>query len=235
MALSSVPVGYLLVVLPLYLSRAGLEPSLIGLLYTLSGLVTACLVAFSGALADRFGRRRFLTLGTALPMVSYTIFAITTSPGWLVVASLVGGVGLANGAAGALTAASFDAMLAEHSPVRQRTRIFALAQALWSLALGGGSIAAGLPQVLQRMRPDLSSLEADRVPFVGLIVLTGIATLLLLPIGESSSSLTAELAPSRGWLQALGGSDRPLRTVNRPVRLGSGCRGAAAAAVVQPP
>src|SRR5207302_2502217 len=42
--------------------------------------------------------------------------------------------------------------------------------------------------------------EADRVPFVGLIVLTGIATLLLLPIGESSSSLTAELAPSRGWL-----------------------------------
>ena len=39
MVLSSVPVGYLLVVLPLYLNRAGLEPSLIGLLYSLSGLV----------------------------------------------------------------------------------------------------------------------------------------------------------------------------------------------------
>src|SRR5438309_10392292 len=126
MVLASVPVGYLQVVLPLYLNRAGLEPSVIGLLYSLSGLVTAGLVAFSGALADRFGRRGFLIRGPALPIVSYTIFAITTSTGWLVVASLIGGVGLANGAAGALTAASFDAMLAEHSPVRPRLRIFAL-------------------------------------------------------------------------------------------------------------
>src|SRR5436309_513494 len=60
MVLASVPVGYLQVVLPLYLNRAGLEPSLIGLLYSLSGLVTAGLVAFSGTLADRFGRRGFL-------------------------------------------------------------------------------------------------------------------------------------------------------------------------------
>lgn len=199
MVLSSVPVGYLLVVLPLYLSRAGLKPALIGLLYSLSGLVTAGLVAFSGALADRFGRRGFLIAGTALPICSYTIFAVTTSPAWLVVASLVGGVGLANGAAGALTAASFDALLAEHSPVRQRTRVFAWAQALWSLALGGGSIAAGLPQWLQQIRPDLSSLDAYRPPFLGLIVLTAIATLLLQPIHETGSSSTNS-SPTRGWL-----------------------------------
>src|SRR3982074_304090 len=111
MVLASAPVGYLQVVLPLYLNRAGLEPSLIGLLYSLSALVTAALVAFSGALADRFGRRGFLVWGTALPIVSYAIFAATTSPFWLVLASLLGGVGLANGAAGALTAASFDALL----------------------------------------------------------------------------------------------------------------------------
>src|SRR5258708_38285350 len=107
MVLASVPVGYLQVVLPLYLNRAGLEPSTIGLLYGLSGLVTAGLVAFSGALADRFGRRSFLIWGTALPIVSYAIFATTTDPRWLVLPSLVGGVGLANGGAGALTAPSF--------------------------------------------------------------------------------------------------------------------------------
>ena len=138
MTLASVPVGYLQVVLPLYLNRAGLDPSLIGLLYSLSGLVTAGLVAFSGALADRFGRRGFLMLGTALPICSYAIFLVTTLPAWLVVASLLGGVGLANGAAGAMTAASFDALLAEHSPVVSRTSIFAWAQTLWSLALGVG-------------------------------------------------------------------------------------------------
>ena len=109
MLLATVPSGYLQVVLPLYLNRAGLEPSLIGLLYSLSGLVTAGLVVFSGALADRFGRRGFLIGGTALPIVSYVIFASTSDPTWLVVASVLGGVGLANGAAGAMTIASFDA------------------------------------------------------------------------------------------------------------------------------
>ncbi|MDQ3809421.1 MAG: hypothetical protein M3336_03935, partial [Chloroflexota bacterium] len=47
LVLASVPVGYLQVVLPLYLNRVGLEPALIGLLYTVSGLVTAVVVAFS--------------------------------------------------------------------------------------------------------------------------------------------------------------------------------------------
>ena len=205
MVLSSVPVGYLLVVLPLYLKRAGLEPSLIGLLYTLSGLVTAALVAFSGALADRFGRRRFLIAGTALPICSYAIFALTTSPAWLTIASLIGGVGLANGAAGALTAASFDALLAEHTPPRQRTGVFAWAQALWSLALGGGSIAAGLSQWLVQIRPDLSPDDAYRLPFIGLIVFALIATLLLRPIRETGSSITSSSLSTdsasikRGW------------------------------------
>ena len=130
LVLASVPVGYLQVVLPLYLNRAGLEPGLIGVLYSLSGLVTACLVAFSGVLADRFGRRRFMIWGTALPIISYAIFALTTNPAFLFLASIIGGVGLANGAAGAMTAASFDALLAEHTPPRQRTSVFAWSRAL---------------------------------------------------------------------------------------------------------
>ena len=165
MVLASVPVGYLQVVLPLYLNRAGLEPALIGLLYSLSGLVTAALVAFSGTLADRFGRRGFLIWGTALPIASYAIFASTTAPAWLIVASLIGGVGLANGAAGALTAASFDALLAEHTLPRSRTRVFAWAQALWSLALGLGSLMAGLPELVRRVWPAIGDLDAYRPPF----------------------------------------------------------------------
>src|SRR6266699_1674381 len=120
MVLASVPVGYLQVVLPLYLNRAGLEPSVIGLLYSLSGLVTAGLVAFSGALADRFGRRGFLIWGTALPICSYVIFAATTNPGRIVAASVLGGLRLANGAARALTIPSFDKMLSVNSPPPRR-------------------------------------------------------------------------------------------------------------------
>jgi len=198
--LASIAVGYLLVVLPLYLNRAGLEPGLIGLLYSLSGLVTAFLVAFSGVLADRFGRRRFLIVGTALPMLSYAIFALTTETGWLIVASIIGGVGLANGAAGALTAASFDAILAEHTPARQRTSVFAWAQALWSLALALGSLAAGVPELLRRAVVGMGELDAYRPPFVVIIAITVVATLLLLPMGSLTASAHERATERRGWL-----------------------------------
>src|SRR3984893_3311035 len=200
MGLASVPVGYLQVVLPLYLNRAGLEPSIIGLLYGVSGLVTAALLAFSGALADRFGRRGFLIWGTALPICSYVIFAATTDPRWLVVASVIGGVGLANGAAGALTIASFDAMLAEHTPPPRRTRVFAGAQALWSMALGFGALCAGLPELLRQARPDLGNLEVYRPPFIAVIVLAAVATVVLLPLSETSSEPRNVASRSGSWL-----------------------------------
>src|SRR5579859_3720793 len=200
MVLASVPVGYLQVVLPLYLNRAGLEPSVIGLLYSLSGLVTAGLVAFSGTLADRFGRRGFLIWGTALPVGSYVIFAATTDPRWLVLASVIGGVGLANGAAGALTIASFDAMLAEHTPPARRTRVFAGAQALWSVALGLGALCAGVPELLRQARPELGTLEVYRPPFIAVIVLAAVATIVLLPLSETAEEREQLSSPKGGWL-----------------------------------
>src|SRR5436305_10301404 len=85
MFLATIPGGYLLVVLPLYLARVGIEPAVIGGLFTASGAMTAALVAFSGLLADRFGRRRFLIAGTFLPVASYLIFSVTTDVPWLVI------------------------------------------------------------------------------------------------------------------------------------------------------
>ena len=153
--------------------------------------MTAILVAFSGALADRFGRRTFLVGGTALPMLSYAVFAATTEPAWLVLASLVGGVGLANGAAGALTAASFDALLAEHTPPRRRTTVFAWSQAVWALALGLGSFAAQLPELL-RQQLGMRELEAYQPGFMGIIVLAAIATLALLPMSERAGDASVD-------------------------------------------
>src|ERR1700716_4721113 len=88
---STVPMGYLLVVLPLYLDRAGIQPTFIGLLYTVSGLVTSLIVAFSGVFADRWGRRRFIVAGTLMPVASYLEFAATTDHGWLRAGGGLGG------------------------------------------------------------------------------------------------------------------------------------------------
>lgn len=180
--LATVPLGFQMVVVPLYLARAGLDPAFIGLLFTVSGFVTSALVAFSGMLADRFGRSRFLIAGTALPSLSYLILALTTEPGWLVVAAALGGVGLANGAAGALTVASFDALLAERTSESQRTRVFASAQALWNLALATGAAFAGVPLLLAPQ--GAAPLDAYRPAFVVAVVVVVLATLLVLPVRD---------------------------------------------------
>ena len=194
---STVPMGYLLVVLPLYLVRAGIDPAFVGLLYTVSGLVSSLIVAFSGVLADRWGRRRFLLAGTLIPVPSYIVFATTTDPVWLVAASVLGGVGLANGAAGALTISSFDAMLAEKATEAQRTRVFAASQALWSLALAGGSVAAAVPTLL-RTSFGVGDLESYRLPYLAMAAVTVIAALLLVPLREDLSVRAARVAA--GWL-----------------------------------
>jgi len=194
---STVPMGYLLVVLPLYLDRAGIQPAFIGLLYTVSGLVTSLIVAFSGVFADRWGRRRFLVAGTLMPVPSYLVFAATTDPAWLVAASVLGGVGLANGAAGALTVSSFDALLAEKASEAQRTRVFAASQALWSLALAAGSIAAAVPTLL-RTSFGVGGLESYRLPYLVMAALTVAAAALLVPLREDVSVRAARVAS--GWL-----------------------------------
>jgi MFS family permease len=187
--------GYLLVVLPLYLRQAGIEPAFIGLLYTVSGFVAAVIVAFSGILADRFGRRRFLVVGTLMPIPSYLVFASTTDPLWLVGASVLGGVGLANGAAGALTISSFDALLAEKSTERHRTRVFAMSQALWSLALAVGSFAAAVPLLLRTA--GIGNVESYRLPYFGMVALTLLAAAAIVPLGEDAGIRAARVAS--GW------------------------------------
>lgn len=194
---STVPMGYLLVVLPLYLDRAGIEPAFIGLLYTVSGLVTSFIVAFSGVFADRWGRRRFLIAGTLIPVPSYLVFALTTDPVWLIAASVLGGVGLANGAAGALTVSSFDALLAEKASEAQRTRVFAASQAFWSLALAVGSLAAAVPTLL-RTSFGVSDLESYRLPYLAMAMVTVAAAALLAPLREDVTVRAARVAA--GWL-----------------------------------
>ena len=193
--LASVPLGYLIVVLPLYLARAGIEPVVIGGFYTASGAMTALLVAFSGVLADRWGRRNFLIAGTLLPIASYAIFALTADVPWLVFASFLGGVGLANGAAGALTIASFDALLADNTTEATRTKVFAASGALWSFALAIGSFGAAIPELLQRA--GVADLGAYRLPYLAMIAITLAGGLALLPVRDDPSVHEARAAA--GW------------------------------------
>ena len=101
-----------------------------------------------------------------------------------------------------MTAASFDALLAEHTPARQRTSVFSWAQALWSMALAVGALCAAAPDLIRSAQPDLGELEAYGPPFVLIIGLTIAATLLLLPMRPSLGDLStiAGTRQDHGWL-----------------------------------
>src|SRR4051812_2209205 len=108
----SLPVGLLLVFFPLYLHDLGMRSFLIGSIFTVAGIGSSLLLMIIGPLADRFGRKRFLIAGTALPALGFVIFSLTTDVRWLMLASMLGGVGFSGGMGGGLVTATFNPMLA---------------------------------------------------------------------------------------------------------------------------
>src|SRR5438270_13492933 len=90
----SIPIGFLIVALPIYLDHVGLHPELIGTLFTISGIASAILLIVFGILADRYGRKIFILIGSGLPVISYVILAFTTSKPLILAASAIGGIGL---------------------------------------------------------------------------------------------------------------------------------------------
>ncbi len=203
--LSSLPIGLLLVFFPLYLHDLGLRTLLIGGIFTAAGLGSSVLLLAIGPLADRFGRRAFLIAGTALPALGFAIFALTTNTGWLVVASMLGGVGFSGGLGGALTTATFNPLLAGTVPPHQRTTVMSWSEAVWTSATACGALLAGLPGLLVRARL-APAVVADRAVFVGCFLLIVCGALVLLPVRDRSvhgtcEEVTAPVAPPHAMME----------------------------------
>ena len=183
--LGSLPIGLLLVFFPLYLHDLGLRTLLIGGIFTAAGVGSSVLLLAIGPLADRFGRRAFLITGTAIPALGFAPFALTTNVGWLVVASMLGGVGFSGGLGGALTTATFNPLLAGTVPPHRRTAVMSWSEAIWTSATARGALLAGVPALIvgARLAPPL---VAARVVFVGCFVLIVGSALVLLPVRDRS-------------------------------------------------
>jgi MFS family permease len=148
--INSLPFGFMNVVPLVYLAEIGFNPALIGEIYAVSSVAnTVGLIPF-GMLADRFGRKRFLIAGSVLPFFAYVIFGLTLNPGWLIVASMIGGVGFAGGLGSALASPALLPMLAAATSEAKRTTFFGLYQGAWTLAFSIGAAFSVLPGLLQQ-------------------------------------------------------------------------------------
>jgi MFS family permease len=181
--LASLPVGFLSVILPIYFSKLGLDSQVIGQLYMVSSVASAVLMMLFGFMADRFGRKWFVMIGTALPATSYVILLSTRDPALLYLAAALGGVGLSNGISGALASSSFNALLAEKVDDAHRNAIFSLANAGWTVALSAGSLLSGVPEWLQRGL-GMGVIESYHPMFWFSLIAVIAGSLVLIPIRE---------------------------------------------------
>ena len=183
--------------LPIYLSDIGFSGQVIGAVMSVSSIAnTIALIPFAIA-ADRYGRKPFVLAGFLTAIVAYLLFAFTRDFNSLLLASALGGVGLAGGFSSAVWTPAWTALLAEKAH-EKRTGAFAWSQGIWALALTVGSAMSVIPFLL---RTNLSvtfgrSYEYAFLILAGFAVVSGIV---LLPVGEIRQKQERSNEP-RQWL-----------------------------------
>jgi MFS family permease len=198
MGLNSLPYGYTLVVLPIYMSEIGFGAQAIGAVTAVSSVAnTIALIPFAVA-ADRYGRKPFVLGGFLSATVAYLLFAFTRDLNSLLLASALGGVGLAGGFSSAVWTPAWTALLADKSHER-RTGAFAWSQGVWALALTVGSAMSVIPFLL---RTNLgaafgASYEYAFLLLAGFAIVSGVV---LLPV-QDAPVRRARGPSSRGWFR----------------------------------
>jgi MFS family permease len=209
MGLNSLPLGYTLVVLPIYLSEIGFSGEVIGAVSSVSAIAnTIGLVPFALA-ADKYGRKHFVFWGFISATLAHILFASTRDLNLLLLASAIGGVGLAGGFSAAVWTPAWTALLAEKTSPEKRTRAFAWGQGIWTIALTAGSGMGVLPAFFRSSfkTTPMASFQYTFLIFAGLAVLSG---LILLPISE-----TKPFSPQSNPQTSKFLSEKSLRQISR--------------------
>jgi MFS family permease len=176
--LNTIPYGYLNVVPLVYLAEIGYDPATIGLIYSMSAVAsTVGLIPF-GLLADRYGRKRLLIVGTFLPCVAYAIFGLTLNPQLLIIASIVGGIGFAGGLSGAIIDPTLIPMLASSSSDNRRSTVFGVLLSAWDVALTLGAALSFLPSLFSS---NFGHSEKT-AHFESYFIMMGIAAISIIPL-----------------------------------------------------
>ena len=112
--------GFFFVVVSAYLPEVGLGPEVVGTILGVSGLMMVLSAIPLGIVSDRRGRRTMLILGSATFSPVLLVFAFTADPAVLILMGLVSGV------AQAAFLSTWNALIADGTPLEDRNAAFAL-------------------------------------------------------------------------------------------------------------
>ena len=183
MSLNSIPLGYMLVVLPIYLSQIGFSGELIGIIATAAAISNTIMIVPFAIAADRYGRKPFVVWGLLSAAAGYILLAFMRDLSSLIIASAIAGIGLATGLNGAIWVPAWTALIAEKASAEKRTRAFAWSQGIWAIALTSGSAMAVLPGLLQSALR-MEYLISHEYMFLVLAAVSILSGLIVLPLRE---------------------------------------------------
>ena len=194
--LRSFAYGFLSVVLGLYLAALGLHAGAIGGIFTAALAGGALMTVLLASVADRFGRRRLLIVGSVLMALAGAVFAITDNVALLTVAAILGTISPSGKEVGPFLSIE-QAILPLVTTDDRRTSIFAAYNVVGSLAGAFGGLAAGFPSTMI----GLDSLAGYRLLVWGYV---GIALVMLLLFACLSPGVETPAAARSGLARGVG-------------------------------
>ena len=190
-SLRSFSVGFVSVLLGLYLAEKGFDAVRVGtvLVAVLAGSTVFILLA--SLFADRVGRKRFFIAITLLTVLGGTLFPLTESFWLLLLVSGFAGFGLGGGDRGAHGALE-QPILTRSAPDTQRTTLFAYYHVIRGMSAALGALFSSMPVIMERAL-DIDVLDAYRVMFF-LYACVGVLVVLVF----TRLSPAAEAPPAEG-------------------------------------
>lgn len=187
-ALRGVSQGYLAIVVPLFLVRAGYGTVRIGVLLTGAAASSAVLTALVGFAADRWGRKPLLVALGLMTALGGLVFALTTSYDFLFAAAVLGTIGSGGGAGSGGAFGPYypaeQALIAEHAGDRDRTTVFAGLSFVGVLAGSLGAALAAVPHFVSTAGIG-TRIQGYHFLFWGTAVIGVAMAAVILPVRES--------------------------------------------------
>lgn len=181
--LRSFSVGFVSVMLGLYLAETGLGPVGVGTVLAAVLVGGTFFILLASLFADRMGRKRFFIALTLLIVLGGALFPLTGSFLLLLLVAGFAGFGLSGddrGAHGALE----QPILARSAPDASRTTLFAYYHVIRVTSAVLGVLFIGLPAILQQV-VEIDLLDAYRAMFFIYAVVVALAFLRLSPAAEA--------------------------------------------------
>ncbi len=186
--------GFLSIVLAIYLKSIGFNEILIGVILSATLVNSVIFTMFASFYADRFGRRKILTLYAILMAFSGVIFLMTDNYIALIIAAFIGTVNVTGAETSAFLSIEQATLPKTVKDAKKRNTVFGFYNMVGMFAMSAGVLLSGFPQILQT---DFGFSQVDSFkPLFAIYGIAGIVSAIIYYFLSKEIELPAKPNPS---------------------------------------